>query len=151
MNWPLLIWNVHLAATWYMVGLIWFVHVVHYPQFDGVGADRWADYHRRHLRGTTFVVAPVMLVELATAIAILFARPLEIGAGVAWTGLGFLAIVWLSTFARQVPRHNELADGFDAISHARLCRSNLWRAILWTARGVLLLAATVWAASTMKT
>jgi sterol desaturase/sphingolipid hydroxylase (fatty acid hydroxylase superfamily) len=66
----------NLAATWFMVGLIWFVQVVHYPLFAAVPAgEPFAAYHRQHVRRTTWVVAPVMLVELVTAVALLLARP----------------------------------------------------------------------------
>ena len=32
----------HLAATLFMVGVIWFVQVVHYPLFAKVGATAFA-------------------------------------------------------------------------------------------------------------
>ena len=51
------------AATLPMVGLIWFVQIVHYPLFGEVGHDRFADYERNHQNRTTLVVAPLMLVE----------------------------------------------------------------------------------------
>ena len=38
----------NLAATWFMVGLIWFVQVVHYPLFAAVPAgEPFAAYHRQ--------------------------------------------------------------------------------------------------------
>ena len=54
---------VHCAVTWYMVGLIWFVQVVHYPLFAGVGDQASAAYQRAHMRKTTWVTLPPMLVE----------------------------------------------------------------------------------------
>ena len=33
----MLILLIHTAATWYLVGLVWFVQVVHYPLFSRVG------------------------------------------------------------------------------------------------------------------
>jgi hypothetical protein len=41
---------VHLAATAAMVGLIWFVQVVHYPLFASVGADEFVAYENAHTR-----------------------------------------------------------------------------------------------------
>lgn len=35
---------VHLAATFYMVGVIWFVQIVHYPLLEKVGTDRFSTY-----------------------------------------------------------------------------------------------------------
>lgn len=42
----------HLFATAAMVGLIWFVQVVHYPLFASVGADGFTDYETAHRRRT---------------------------------------------------------------------------------------------------
>src|SRR3954471_331572 len=104
----------NFAATWFMVGLIWFVQLVHYPQFAGVGSDGFIAYHRRHTRFTTFVVAGPMIVEGITGL-LLAVRPAAAGVstGVAWAGLGLLVVIWISTALLQVPRHNELAGGFD--------------------------------------
>ena len=136
----------NLAATWFMVGLIWFVQVVHYPLFAAVPAgEPFAAYHRQHVRRTTWVVAPVMFVELITSAALLLARPAFVSAWVGWAGLALLAIAWLSTALLQVPRHNELARCYADVSHGALCRTNWLRTAAWTARGALL----AWAAGGM--
>jgi len=48
----------HAAATLVMVGVIWFVQVVHYPLMARVSASEFAAYEREHQNRTTFVVAP---------------------------------------------------------------------------------------------
>ena len=126
---------VHAAATWFMVGLIWFVQVVHYPLFAGVDASGWAAYGRRHQMLTTTVVGPVMLVELS-CVAWLVATslgPLTLTGGV------LLALVWASTFFIQVPLHRRLERGHDRRIIATLVATNWARTLLWTARGVLAL------------
>ena len=131
---------VHLAATLAMAGLIWFVQVVHYPLFAGVGADGFRPYAAEHGRRTTWVVAAPMLAELATGLLLAWRRPAWVGAGAAWGGLALLAVVWASTGLLQVPRHAELARGWDARAHRRLVRTNWIRTAAWTARGALLAA-----------
>ncbi len=42
--------GVHLLATWYMVGLIWFVQIVHYPGFQSIPQAGFRDYANRHVR-----------------------------------------------------------------------------------------------------
>ena len=37
-------------STWYMVGLIWMVQIVHYKMFDRVGEDVFARYATDHAR-----------------------------------------------------------------------------------------------------
>jgi hypothetical protein len=127
----------HLAATLVMVGVIWFVQVVHYPLFAGVGAAGFRGYAAEHGRRTTWVVAPPMLVELGTGLMLVWRRPDAMPAAWAWAGVALLAVVWAATFGLAVPRHAELGRGFDARAHRRLVRSNWVRTVAWTLRGAL--------------
>ena len=129
----------NFAATWFMTGLIWFVQLVHYPQFAGVGDDRFVAYHRRHAKFTSIVVAVPMIAEGATALLLALQPPAGLSPAVAWAGVVLVAVIWLSTAALQVPRHGELARGFDPVACDRLCRTNWVRTIAWTARALLML------------
>jgi uncharacterized membrane protein len=128
----------HAAATWFMTGLIWMVQVVHYPLFAHVGAEGYEAFHQRHMRLITWIVAPAMLVEAATAAA-LVAWPPAAGRGTALLGLALVAVLWLSTALLQVPAHTRLARGYDPAAHRRLVHTNWLRTLLWTARGLLAL------------
>lgn len=135
------IFLINLVSTWFLVGLIWTIQVVHYPLFSQVGGDRFVAYEASHARLITFVVGPAMLIEAATTVLLVAARPPAIPAWVVWTGLILLGVVWLSTAVIQVPAHARLADGFDATVHQRLVGSNWIRTVAWSLRGVLLAAA----------
>lgn len=125
---------VQLLVTGYLMGLIWFVQLVHYPLLSMVGEDRFFNYHRSHTRWTTLAVAPAMLVELGLGIAVAWYLPWH---PLAWTGLGLIAAVWISTFLIQRPVHAALSrDGFDPILVRRLVRSNWLRTAAWTLRGI---------------
>ncbi|MEZ5965456.1 MAG: hypothetical protein R3F56_16605 [Planctomycetota bacterium] len=95
----------HAVSTWFMVGLIWFVQVVHYPLFASVGEEAFATYEQRHTLWTGYVVMPPMLVEAGTTALLLVARPRN-----PWVvgGAVLLAVVWASTFFLQVPCHERL-------------------------------------------
>ena len=134
----------HVGATWFMVGLIWFVQIVHYPLMGKVGPDYFVAYERSHTILTTFVVGPQMMVELATAVLLIFS--MKSMQSFWWINLALLIIVWASTFFIQVPLHNALSDGFDAGQHAKLVQSNWIRTISWTVRAVLL----IWIATKIK-
>ena len=97
---------VHLAATLVMVGVIWFVQIVHYPLFSRVGSGGFALYSDAHSRLTTYVVGPPMLVEAATALLLVFRRPEGVSLTAAVIGLALVGVVWLSTALLQVPRHS---------------------------------------------
>lgn len=129
---------VHVMATLYMVGLIWFVQLVHYPLFDHVGDQRFVDYQRQHMARTTWAVGPAMLTEMLGAVMLcLFPIP-TLSPWAIWLAMALLVIIWISTALLQVPRHERLlSDGFDAHEHRRLVRSNWIRTVAWSMRGVL--------------
>ncbi len=129
----------HLAATLFMVGLIWFVQVVHYPLFARVDVSAFVPYEQRHTLLTTRVVLGPMLVELAAALMLLWFRPEPVPLSWAIGGVALLAVIWLSTMMIQVPCHTRLARGFDAAVHHRLVVSNWVRTVAWTLRGALAL------------
>src|ERR671916_164178 len=102
----------HFATTLAMVGLIWFVQVVHYPLFAAVGSANFSAYSVAHARRTTWVVAPLMLGEIGTGLLLLVYRPPALPPAGLWLGLGLLALIWASTAWIQVPRHTILGRGF---------------------------------------
>ena len=130
----------HAAATLYMTGLIWFVQLVHYPLMAKVGPEGYAEYQRLHERYTARAVAPAMLIELATAVALVFNSTDSVEPWLAWFGLSLVVAIWLSTALLQVPCHRRLSTGFDAVAHRRLVRTNWLRTFLWSGRTVVALS-----------
>lgn len=121
------------AATWAMVGVIWFVQLVHYPLFAAYAGGDFRATMAAHQRRTGWVVAPLMVAELVTTLALLAVTP-------GWpTAAGAVCVgVWgLSTAVVQVPLHGRLArDGFDPAVVRRLVRTNWVRTAAWTAHGL---------------
>ena len=130
---------VNLAATGVMIGIAWFVQVVHYPLFARVGEGAFAAYEGAHTRLTTLVVGPPMLAELATGVLLVLSPPPGVSPALLWLGLALIAVIWLSTALLQVPAHRVLERGFDARAHRRLVLSSWVRTVAWTARGILVL------------
>ena len=127
------------ATTWFMVGLIWLIQVVHYPLFANVGEEHFQLYSERHQFLITFIVGPVMVAELITAIVLATYPPTpEVGM---WLrlGLGLLVVIWVATAAVQVPQHGRLNQGFDLQTIQSLVAGNWVRTIAWTLRGAILL------------
>ena len=127
------------ASTWTMVGIIWFVQVVHYPLFARVRGAEYARYMAGHTRLTTWVVAPPMLLEALCAALLAVRATAGIDRLAAWIGILLIVVIWASTWLLQVPRHRRLADGFDPRAHASLVSTNWIRTISWSLRGVLAL------------
>ena len=138
---------VHAAATWFMVGLIWFVQVVHYPLAATVGDDAFVAYQHAHMARTSVVVVPAMMVELAATGWLLIERPAGIPDWAPWLGAALLGVVWASTALLQVPAHSALTMGLDEEQVRRLVSTNWIRTIGWSLRGLLALALVYWATS----
>ena len=134
---PNIILIANLVSTWYMVGLIWMVQIVHYPLFGKVGAEQFVDYQTSHQSLTTIVVGPPMLIELLSAVLLIWFRPAAVPSWLVYVALSLLVVVWASTALVQVPCHEKLTSGFDATIHSRLVVSNWIRTVGWTARGFL--------------
>lgn len=133
---PFSLLAVHAGATLFMTGLIWFVQVIHYPLFAAVGADGFAAYEQLHTTRTTWVVAPVMLTEVGAALLLFRHRARR---GILMSGAALLAVIWMSTFLLQVPRHEILAGGFDEAVLGGLVGTNWIRTAAWSGRSILAL------------
>jgi hypothetical protein len=129
----------HAAATLFMVGVIWFVQVVHYPLFARVGTPDFSGYSTRHTTLTGLVVGPPMILEAGTAVALVVWTPPGISVSLVWTGLLLVAGIWISTALLQAPRHTTLGRGFDPAAHRFLVTSNWLRTVLWSLRGLVVL------------
>lgn len=128
---------IHLLMALYMIGLIWFVQIVHYPLMAVVGADAFVNYEQQHTYRTSFVTAPMMLVELGTAVWLLWQIPHD---RTFWSAnLLLIALIWASTFFVQVPLHQQLSQKFDERLVQKLVQTNWIRTVLWTGKGIGLL------------
>jgi hypothetical protein len=135
------IWMIllQLVCTLFMVGVIAFVQVVHYPLMGAVGATGYRRYQSNHQRRTTWVVAVPMALEMAAATFLAAAQP----GPYSLTGLLLVGVIWFSTFKIQVPAHARLSQGYSAHTHQLLVRSNWLRTAAWFLRVPIVLHLTV--------
>lgn len=132
------VFGLQTFSSLYMLGIIWFVQLVHYPLFQKIRPADFLIYHQTHIRMTGFVIAPVMLLELFSS-AYLYLRPDIIGGRLfALINLATVALLWISTFAVQVPLHSKLSLEHSDKTIQKLTLTNWFRTILWTLRAVLL-------------
>lgn len=127
------------ASTFFMVGLAWFVDLVHYPLFAAVGEPQFARYHELHSRRTMWVVLPAMSIELLTSFLLAFDPPGD-QAALTYAGAVLAAATWALTGLAAVPAHRALGRGFSADGLKRLLRADLLRALTWTAHGAVVAA-----------
>lgn len=129
---------VHLIATWFMVGLIWTIHVVHYPLFAEVGDATYVAFQAAHVDRIGPLLALPWAVEGITAALVLLialtARERQLLPPAVIGAVAMGVVLAVSGFW-SAPAHGELADGFDPEVHQRLMNADLVRALAWTVRG----------------
>ena len=131
---------IQILATAMMTGIIWFVQIVHYPLFLKVSSEGFVSYEQSHTVRTGFVVAPLMLIELGTAILLLLftvtlAGKVTIGLNPLYlSALGCLLVIWASTFLIQVPLHGHLEQRADSKAMTLLVSTNWIRTFFWSLR-----------------
>ncbi|GAB5558847.1 MAG: hypothetical protein SynsKO_04940 [Synoicihabitans sp.] len=132
---PRWIW-LQIAVTWALVGLIWTVQIVIYPQLATMRPDGFAEWHRAYTHRMGWVVGPLMLAEMGLATLWVLVAP---GSTAAWMGLSLVGVNALSTIALQVPIHRKLSRGWRAETIATLVATNWIRTAAWSIRGLILL------------
>ena len=133
--------NCHLVATVFMVGLIWFVQVVHYPLFNRISGDASIQYATEHQRRTAWVVGLPMLVEGITTLWLFF-DPIN-GRLLPLLGGLVLLKIHLSTIFLQIPLHKKLSRGHEREVVRKLVATNWIRTIGWTIRAAIAVAIVV--------
>ncbi|MBI1271957.1 hypothetical protein GC174_16140 [bacterium] len=127
-------------ATFSMTGIIWFVQIVHYPLFASVGSEQFAEYENLHQHLTTLVVAPLMLTELFTALALPLLILEQPARFISVLALILILAIFAATAFVQVPIHDKLSTAYSASLIDRLVYTNWVRTLLWSVRSVAVVA-----------
>ena len=127
-------------ATLFMVGVVWFCQIVHYPLFAAVGADGFVAYHARHSVRVTWLIAVPWLVEVASSAVLVVKRPADVPPWLAVLGAALAVATVVVTALVQGPAHTGLARVYDEDRIRSLVRGNAPRTAIWTAHGVVFAA-----------
>ena len=133
----------HIASTWFLVGLIWTIHFIHYALFPKVGIDQFVAYENAHVdRIGNLLLVPWLTegVTLLGLLALSFLGPrrnLRIPAAINAAAMG--VVLAISGFW-SAPAHGDLMKGFDQGVYDRLMTADLVRTFAWTVCG----ASAVW-------
>lgn len=128
---------VNAAATWMMVGVIWFVQAVHYPLLAVVPVESARVTAVDHQARTARVVMLPMAAEGVTTLWLMFDRPDAVSWLLAWAGGVCVAVALMSTVLLSVPRHGRMATEPTSSIGRELVITNWPRTIAWTAHGVV--------------
>jgi len=133
---------VHLGVSLALAGIVLFVQLVHYPSFKvllGEG-DVFVDYHRHYSHFAGRFLGPLMVLELVTAIMLLFTPWALFYGQLFWLNLALIQVVWAITFFHTGPCHHKLIKNPDEKQLNKLLVSNVLRSFLWVGRVVILLS-----------
>ena len=119
---------IQIVCNSYLVSLVLMTQFITYPTFLNIDKDKFSDYHRKYVNNISFIVAPVMLIELLTLslIAYFSSEFLII------KSLFLLLVIWLTTFFIMIPSHNRISKSFNIKEIKSLINYNWIRTILWS-------------------
>ena len=116
------------VASFWMVAVIWFVQIVHYPLFLNVKSDH-ITYFTQHQTLISWIVLPAMLLE-AVSLVLLWSEYKNNTLFI--ISVILLVLIWISTFFIQVPIHQHLTQNPNQELIIKLIKSNWIRTFLWT-------------------
>ncbi len=125
----------NFASSLFLCGLIWVIQILHYPFFARLDRENYSDHQQQHMFVISFLVIPVMLIELVTSV-LLVLQPSDFRIEFI-IGLILVLSVWTSTFLVQVPIHQKLLQGYDRVTIQKLVSTNWIRTIGWTLKSIL--------------
>ena len=129
--------QLHLISTSMMVAIIWIVQILHYPTFLFIDKERYTEFQQFHMNKISYIIIPLMLVELISGLSILFT--IENIQFSFYVSLSLLILIWLITGLFFTKFHSELSKKFSHNTILRLIRLNWIRTVFWTIRLALLL------------
>ena len=131
-----LLFKINFISTSVMSGVIWVIQLLHYPSFHFINEKKYVDFQHFHMERISFIVIPVMIIELASALllAYFFQSSLTI------ILLALLLGIWGITFIFFTNMHQKLTNGYDPTTVERLVQINWSRTALWSLRLIILLS-----------
>ena len=126
---------IQIVCNSYLVSLVFMTQFITYPTFLHIDKDKFSEYHRKYVNNISFIVAPVMLIELLTLslIAYFSSEFLII------KSLILLFVIWLTTFFIMIPSHNRISKSFNKKEIISLINYNWVRTILWSFKLLLII------------
>jgi hypothetical protein len=127
----------NILVTAFLVGLIWFVQIVHYPIFKEVGKQNFHQFHIAHTTLTGKIVILPMLLELGLSFWLVWELPNFYSI----IALLFTILLWILTAWIFVPLHGKLGDetkGYNVEIIKKLVLRNWFRTLFWSLRLVVL-------------
>ena len=131
-----LLLKVNFISTSVMVGVIWVIQLLHYPSFHFINDQKYIEFQHFHMQRISFIVIPVMLIELASALSLAYFFRFSLTIIL----LALLLGIWAITFIFFTNMHQKLTNGYDPSIVDKLVKINWSRTALWSLRLIILLS-----------
>ncbi len=111
-----------------LVILILIVQIIIYPSFRFYELDRLKKIHSRYTRSITMMVMPLMILQIAMKIYMLWTKLYWLES----IALLIVLIIWFITFRYAVPIHNDIQKASSSMVFSQdLVKINSYRTLLW--------------------
>jgi hypothetical protein len=104
----------HAALTFGMTGIIWFVHLVHYPVMQSIETRDVSRFESLHWQKTMPLTVAMLVLELASGLALLVWSPPGVSTLQIVLGLVLIAAIWATTWVVCVPQHACLKGAYSS-------------------------------------
>ncbi len=127
--------DIYLFSSLWMVVVILFVQLVHYPLFKYIPLESLRQFSLDHQARISLLVVPAMLCEFFS----LFFLMLVVKIPFFYVSFLILVIIWLITFLVQVPIHRQLISNPSLSLAVSLEKGNWFRTILWCVKAIFII------------
>ena len=150
MTWPapeqLILLQLLLSAI--LTGLAWTVQVAIYPVFKSIpDTDSFRSYHERYTRQISFLVGPLMVIELLISPFFVISPTLGQSANMGWILALMAPLNLISTGILFAPMHTKLSQSAHEKRHElvdRLVSLSYLRTGIWTLKSFFIVRLLYW-------
>ena len=124
---------IQVITTWLMLGVFWFVQLIHYPLFKNI-KDCFVQYERKNVKRTAAFIPPIVVIDIVTNVMALILADEGLYVSFISAALVLNILTWLTTFLFQMQMHQKLSVQYSDKLLAKLVGTNWIRTILWTGK-----------------
>ena len=124
--------KINIYSNIYLIAISIMVQLTIYPSFKNYSHSKFKSFHSSYTKKMFFIVAPIMILELLSALYLLIKNSFLIPTII----IGF---IWLITFFFIVPIHDSLNYNFNIRVHKKLLHLNFIRTTFWILKFLIML------------
>lgn len=125
------------ALSGVLLGVLWFVQLIHYPLFFKVKED-FLSYEKEHVRKMTYFIIPLIILDVFLNVVLTVKLAYHPYSLLIAGALAFNLMAWLSTLFFQLDQHRKLCASFSHKTLKSLINTSWIRTVFWTIKTVLI-------------